>query len=114
MGGYFLLGKKSFSSCADHLFDVRMCDGKVIEKCYIFSDDYGSNAYAIKQNGKMFPLWHKVLLRPNPDAEIEAKLLKIYRHHLRKIANLKSRKSECLAELAKINAELAQLRGEKR
>jgi hypothetical protein len=113
-------GKTFPSKVKDRLFDLQWPNGGTVEKCLIVCNDAWTTAEAVTQEGYIFGLWHGVLLRPNPDVEVEKKLQAIYDKHLaekkqlEEIADLRMRESDLLNQLAKIYSQLLRLNGGKR
>ena len=97
------------------VFDVKLPNGKIFEKCLVVDDSFGDHATAIMQDGSTLELEHKTLLRANPDKEVEKKLNKIYfdivqeKNRQQRIQCLEDRKRDLTAKLKETNAELKKL-----
>jgi len=99
----------------EHIFDVKLPNGTIYEKCYIYSPDFGISISGITQDGEVLQLKNRTLLMSNPNPELENKLNKIYLQIMQKlneeqrITRLQQRKTELEKELEYVIGELNKL-----
>lgn len=98
-----------------HIFDIKLLDGTIYEKCFIYSLDNGVSISAITQDEHILELEGKTMLRSNPDQEVENKLSRVYRKLIQeknkqlRISRLRQRKAELETELQHVKNELSKL-----
>lgn len=110
-------GKDEFPrNIKERLFDVKLPDGRIFEKCLLVPIRTGTYARAIMLDGTFLDLEHGTELRIVHDKETQKRLekiswdIRVEEQRQKRIKTLKYRKAKLTVELANIEAQLQKLK----